>query len=125
MTSEYKSVKRPTNHFWNLVNELILNSEKKYKSGDYKGAIEDKRRAKFLIQERSEESTKEKNFRKIIKESKQDIDQYDLIQDFKLKIENDKVSSIINSLEDRSEKKYKIGDYRGAIIALRRAERYY
>ena len=49
---------------------------------------------------------------------------FDLIFDHKLKIDEIKINEIVKMLERKSEEKLKILDYRGAIKALRRAEKY-
>ena len=49
---------------------------------------------------------------------------FDLIFDHKLKIDEIKVNEIVKMLEIKSEEKLKNLDYRGAIKALRRAEKY-
>ena len=49
---------------------------------------------------------------------------FDLIFDHKLKIDEIKRNKIVSMLENKSEEKLKILDYKGAIKALRRAEKY-
>ena len=49
---------------------------------------------------------------------------FDLIFDHKLKIDEIKINEIVKMLELKSEEKLKNLDYRGAIKALRRAEKY-
>ena len=49
---------------------------------------------------------------------------FDLIFDHKLKIDEIKINEIVKLLEQKSEEKLKNLDYRGAIKALRRAEKY-
>ena len=49
---------------------------------------------------------------------------FDLILDHKLKIDAKKINEIVKLLEHKSEKKLKNLDYKGAIKALRRAEKY-
>jgi len=49
---------------------------------------------------------------------------FDLIFDHKLKIDEIKTNEIVQMLESKSEEKLKNHDYRGAIKALRRAEKY-
>ena len=49
---------------------------------------------------------------------------FDLIFDHKLKIDGTKINEIVKMLERKSEEKLKNLDYRGAIKALRRAEKY-
>ena len=49
---------------------------------------------------------------------------FDLIYDHKKRIDDQKRFQIINSLEDKSKEKYSTGDFKGAIKALRRSEKY-
>ena len=49
---------------------------------------------------------------------------FDLIFDHKLKIDEIKRNEIVKMLERKSKEKFKNLDYRGAIKALRRAEKY-
>ena len=49
---------------------------------------------------------------------------FDLIFDHKLKINAVKINEIVKMLECKSQEKLKNLDYRGAIKALRRAEKY-
>ena len=49
---------------------------------------------------------------------------FDLIFDHKLKIDEIKINEIVKMLKRKSEEKLKNLDYRGAIKALRRAEKY-
>ena len=49
---------------------------------------------------------------------------FDLIFDHKLKIDEIKINEIVKMLERKSEEKLKNLDYKGAIKALRRAEKY-
>ncbi len=49
---------------------------------------------------------------------------FDLIFDHKLKIDEIKINEIVKILERKSEEKLKSLDFRGAIKALRRAEKY-
>jgi len=121
-------------------------SNSKYKNGDYKGAIEDKRKAKkirLLEIDISKEldNTKidfknillgtfikidlEQKYNTLIKVSKIRKRKYDLIADYKKVISDKRKKEVINKLENISESKYEIGDYKGSIQAIRRAERYY
>ena len=121
-------------------------SNSRYKKGDYHGAIEDKRQAKRI---RSKEIDKSKGLNNIkidyknivlgtfveidldpkyntlIKVSQIKRSKYDLIADYKKVISNKRKEEVINKLEFLSESKYKIGDYKGSIKAIRRAEKYY
>ena len=61
----------------------------------------------------------------LIKSSKIRKSKYDLIADYKKVISDKRKEEVINKLEIISESKYKIGDYKGSIKAIRRAEKYY
>ena len=50
---------------------------------------------------------------------------YDLIADYKKVISKKRKDEVIRKLEELSESKYKIGDFKGSIKAIRRAEKYY
>jgi len=102
--------------------KLSLESEKKYREGDYKGAVEEKRKIKLILNEIPLEGELLEKYKKhllLLYPSK-----FDLIYDHKLKIDNTKRLSIIQLLEKKSEAKYNKGDYKGAIKALRRSEKY-
>ena len=141
--------------FENKINILNLRSKdisysgrsnSRFKNGDYKGAINDKRQAKkirLLEIEQSSGLNSNKidyksillgNFIKIDLEAKYNIliqaskirkSKYDLISDYKKVIGAKKKEEVITKLELISESKYEIGDYKGSIKAIRRAERYY
>ena len=111
-------------------NELILgniikltrSSEKKFKLGNFKGAIDDKMKANAILKSNS---CNEKIIAKYRKElSRLYSSRFDLIFDHKLKINEIKINEIVKMLERKSEEKLKNLDYRGAIKALRRAEKY-
>ena len=111
-------------------NELVLgniikltrSSEKKFKLGNFKGAINDKMKANEILKSKS---CDEKIFDKYKKElSSLYSSKFDLIFDHKLKIDEIKINKIVKMLERKSEEKLKNHDYRGAIKALRRAEKY-
>ena len=119
------SIKNSEEEFWAEVITLIKSSESKYKSGDFKGAIDDKRKIKQFKKENTNIIDLEKKFKLLIKELKVRNSKYDLIEDYKLRINELKKSEIIKSLEKTSEKKFKSGDYKGAINAIRRSEKYY
>ena len=61
----------------------------------------------------------------LIKASKIQKSKYDLIADYKKVISNKRKEKVIKELEFLSESKYKVGDYKGSIKAIRRAEKYY
>ena len=121
-------------------------SNSRYKNGDYKGAIEDKRIAKRirLLEEHNciklnnmkidyknillENYTQvklEPKYNLLIVVSKIKKSRYDLISDFKKVISDKRKKEVINKLESLSEEKYKSGDYKGSIKAIRRAEKYF
>ena len=121
-------------------------SNSRYKNGDFKGAIEDKRKAKeirlFEIDKSNEfyntridyknillgtflKMNLEPKYNALIKVSKIRKSKYDLIADYKKVISKKRKEEIIKKLELISESKYKSGDYKGSIKAIRRAEKYY
>ena len=107
-----------------LVNiiELCRSSEKKFKLGNFKGAIDDKMKANAILKSKSCDE-------KIIEKYREELSslyssKFDLIFDHKLKIDEIKRNEIVKMLEHKSEEKLKNLDYRGAIKALRRAEKY-
>tara|TARA_Y100001968_G_C18900362_1_gene500399 strand:- start:7 stop:366 length:360 start_codon:yes stop_codon:yes gene_type:complete len=118
------TIKSHKNDFWQSVIALIESSESKYNSRDYKGAIEDRRRAKAIIAQ-SNKLEIENTYENLLKESTLNNPKYDLIKDYKKKISDIKKSDLIDHLNRLSNAKYALGDYKGAIKALRRAERYY
>ena len=121
-------------------------SNSKYSIGFYKGAIDDKRKAKkirlveynsLLGLDRSMIDYKKillgsvcSNYCKPEYKFLSDIStvrksKYDLIDDYKKVLDNQKKDKVINKLEVLSDEKYKVGDYKGSINALRRADKYY
>ncbi|WP_413684011.1 hypothetical protein [Prochlorococcus sp. MIT 1011] len=122
-------------------------SNSRYKNGDYQGAIEDKRKAReirLLEIDKTKDinnNTKidyknillgtflkidlEPKYNALIKGSEIRKNKYDLISDYKKVITNKIKEEVINKLEIISESKYEIGDYKGSIKAIRRAEKYY
>ena len=120
-------------------------SNSRYKNGDYQGAIEDKRIARKIrlleIDESESNNSKidykkillgnfieielEPKYKALIKVSKIRKSKYDLIEDFKKVISKKRKEEVIKKLEVISELKYKSGDYKGSIKAIRRAEKYY
>ena len=102
--------------------KLTRSSEKKFKLGNFKGALEDKIKANAILKSKS---CDEKIMEKYKKElSSLYSSKFDLIFDHKLKIDEIKINEIVKLLEHKSEEKLKNHDYRGAIKALRRAEKY-
>ena len=121
-------------------------SNSRYKNEDYHGAIEDKRKAKKIrlleINKVSElNNTKidykaillgnfvgidlEPKYNTLIKVSKLKRSKYDLISDFKKVISKKRKEEVIKKLELLCDSKYKVGDFKGSIKAIRRAEKYY
>jgi len=102
--------------------KLTRLSEKKFKLGNFKGALEDKMKANAILKSKSCDE-------KIMEKYKEELStlyssKFDLIFDHKLKIDEIKINEIVKLLENKSEEKLKNLDYRGAIKALRRAEKY-
>ena len=105
----------------NLIN-LTRSSEKKFKRGNFKEALEDKMKAIAILKSKSCNE-------KIIEKYKEELtslysSKFELIYDHKLKIDEIKINVIVKMLKRKSEEKLKNHDYRGAIKALRRAEKY-
>ena len=102
--------------------KLTRSSEKKFKLGNFKGALEDKMKANAILKSKS---CDEKTIQKYRKElSSLYCSKFDLIFDHKLKIDEIRINEIVKMLERKSEEKLKKLDYKGAIKALRRAEKY-
>ena len=105
----------------NIVKLLRL-SEKKFKRGNYKGALKDKIKVNSMLKSKSCDKKTIEKYREelsILYSSR-----FDLIFDHKLKINEIKINEIVKMLESKSEEKLKNLDYKGAIKALRRAEKY-
>ncbi len=49
---------------------------------------------------------------------------FDLINDHKLRLDESGIKKIVNLLEQKSDEKYRKGDFKGAVRALRRSEKY-
>ena len=105
----------------NLI-QLIRSSESKFKQGNFKGAYEDKMKASAILKSNSCDEKMIQKYRKEL--STLYSSKFDLIFDHKLKIDEIKINQIVKMLERKSEEKLKNLDYRGAIKALRRAEKY-
>ena len=101
---------------------LTRSSDQKYKEGDFKGSLEDKLKVRSLI----ESNSCDKNIKDILKKELTRLynSKFDLIYDHKKRIDDQKRYQIINSLIDKSKEKYSTGDFKGAIKALRRSEKY-
>ena len=111
---------------WRLISEnlikLMRSSENKFKRGNFKGALDDKIKANAILKSKSCDE-------KIMEKYKEELStlyssKFDLIFDHKLKIDEIKINKIVKLLEHKCEEKLKNFDYRGAIKALRRAEKY-
>ena len=102
--------------------KLMRSSEKKFKLGNFKGALDDKMKANLMLKSKSSDN-------KIIEKYRQELSslytsKFDLIFDHKLKLNEIKRNEIVKILENKSKEKLKNLDYKGAIKALRRAEKY-
>ena len=102
--------------------KLTRSSEKKFKLGNFKGALDDKIKANEILKSKSCDEKIIENYREEL--SSLYSSKFDLIFDHKLKIDAIKRNEIVQMLERKSEEKLKNHDYRGAIKALRRAEKY-
>ena len=105
----------------NIIN-LTRSGERKFREGNFKGAIEDKREVKDMLNSKSCDEYIFKKFKEelyYLYESK-----FDLIKDHKLRIDESKKNKIVRLLEQKSDEKYNKGDFKGAIRALRRSDKY-
>ena len=106
----------------NLI-KLARSSEKKFRLGNFKGAVDDKMEAHAILKSKS---CNEKIIEKYREElSRLYSSKFDLIFDHKLKIDEIKRNEIVKMLEQKSKEKLKSLDYKGAIKAFRRAEKYF
>ena len=105
----------------NLIN-LNRSSENQFKRGNFKGALDDKIKANAILKSKSCDEKMIQEYRKEL--SSLYCSKFDLIFDHKLKINEIKIKEIVKMLERKSQEKLKNLDYRGAIKALRRAEKY-
>ena len=106
----------------NIIN-LTRSSEKKFKLGNFKGAIDDKIKANAILKSKSCDE-------KIIEKYREELSslyssKFDLIFDHKKIIDEIKRNEIVKMLEQKSKERLKNLDYKGAIKALRRAEKYF
>ena len=102
--------------------ELTRKSEEKFKRGNFKGAMDDKMKANAILKSKSCDEKMIQEYRKEL--TSLYCSKFDLIFDHKLKINAIKINEIVKMLERKSQEKLKNLDYRGAIKALRRAEKY-
>ena len=105
----------------NIINKT-RSGEIKFRKGNFKGAIEDKREARVLLNSKFHDKD-------IIKKFKDELfylyaSKFDLINDHKLRIDEFEINKIVKLLEQKSDEKYHKGDFKGAIRALRRSEKY-
>ena len=96
--------------------KLTRSSEKKFKQGNFKGAIDDKMKANAILKSKSCDE-------KIIEKYREELSRlysskFDLIFDHKLKIDEIKRNQIVKMLEQKSKEKLKNLDYGIAIKAL-------
>jgi len=101
---------------------MTRSSERKFREGNFKGAIEDKREVRVLLKS----ELCDKNMIKKFKEELSSLyaSKFDLINDHKLRIDELKINKLVKLLEQKSDEKYNKGDFKGAIRALRRSEKY-
>ena len=101
---------------------LTRSSDQKYKEGDFKGSFEDKLEVRSLL----ESNLCDKNIKNILKKELTRLynSKFDLIYDHKKRIDDQKRYKIIKLLENKSKEKQLIGDFKAAIKALRRSEKY-
>ena len=102
--------------------KLTRLSELKFHKGDFKVAAECKRKVNMILKSES-------NNEEIIDKFKEELSnlystKFDLIFDHKLKIDELKKKQIVKLLLDISNKKFDSGDFKGAVKALRRSEKY-
>ena len=102
--------------------ELTRSSEEKFKKGNFKEAMEDKMKVNSILKSKYCDAKIIERFREEL--SRLYSSKFDLIFDHKFKIDEIKRNKIVGMLENKSKEKLKILDYKGAIKALRRAEKY-
>ena len=102
--------------------KLTRSSETQFKRGNFKVALDEKMKANAILKSKSFSKKMIQNYRKEL--SSLYSSKFDLIFDHKLKIYEIKINKIVKMLELKSEEKLKNLDYKGAIKALRRAEKY-
>tara|TARA_Y100001968_G_scaffold166930_1_gene152897 strand:- start:1140 stop:1781 length:642 start_codon:yes stop_codon:yes gene_type:complete len=128
--------------------DISLNgrSNSRFKNQDYEGAIDDKRKAKKIRLLELDKFSElniiqidyksillgtfnkiylEPKYKTLIKVSEIKKSKYDLIEDYKKVISKKSKNEVIKKLEILSESRYKLGDYKASIKAIRRAEKYY
>ena len=105
----------------NIVNQT-RSSERKFKEGNFIGAIEDKREVRCLLNSKFCDKDIVKKFKKEL--SCLYSSKFDLINDHKLRLDESEKKKLVKFLEQKSDEKYRKGDFKGAIRALRRSEKY-
>ena len=105
------------------LTKLTKSSEKKFKQGNFKGALEDKMKANAILKSKSCDEIIIEKYREEL--SRLYSSKFDLIFDHKLKIDEIKRNEIVKMLEQKSKEKLKSLDYKGAVKAFRRAEKYF
>ena len=108
--------------FVNII-KLTRSSEKKFKLGNFKGAIDDRMEANIILKSKSCDEKIIEKYREEL--SRLYFSKFDLIFDHKLKISEIKRNEIVKMLKQKSKEKLKSLDYKGAIKAFRRAEKYF
>ena len=103
--------------------ELTRSSEEKFKRGNFKEAMEDKIKVNSILKSKFCDEKIIEKFREEL--SRLYSSKFDLIFDHKLKIDEIKRNEIAKKLEQKSKEKLKNLDYKGAIKAFRRAEKYF
>ena len=103
--------------------KLTRSSEKKFKLGNFKGALDDKIKANEILKSKSCDEKIIEKYRKEL--SSFYSSKFDLIFDHKIKIDEIKINEIVKMLENKSNEELKNLNYKGAIKALRRAEKYF
>ena len=98
--------------------KLLESSESNFRIGAYQEAIYERRKARETI-------GTEEEFIALVKELILNKSKYNLIADYKIRINELKRNQIIKHLKEKSEAQYDSGDYKGCIRSLRRMEKYY
>ena len=108
--------------FENLI-KLTRSSENNFKMGNFKEALDEKMKANEILKSKSCNKKMIQKYRKEL--SSLYSSKFDLIFDHKLKIDEIKRNEIVKMLKKKSKEKLKSLDYKGAIKAFRRAEKYF
>ena len=108
--------------FIEKILKYTRSSERKFKEGNYKAAREERTKVRSLLKSELYDEQVLKKFKQEL--SYLYISKFDLINDHKLRIDELKINNIVMLLEKKSDEKYHKGDFKGAIRALRRSEKY-